>query len=249
MYNPYSIQGKTILVTGASSGIGRCIAIECSKLGAHVIITGRNEQRLSETLSFLEGDGHQSFVADLTNVESLNVLVENLPMLDGLSHNAGISKINMIKFIKDDDLMEIMQTNTFSTIRLTKLLVSKKKLNKPASLVYTSSVSGNDCVRHGESLYAASKSSICGFAKVAALDLAAQGIRVNCVNPGMIETELFHAAQDNAVEDLDDLKRLFPLKRFGVPIDVAHGVIFLLSDASSWITGTELKIDGGYTLQ
>ena len=249
MYNPYSVQGKTILVTGASSGIGKCIAIECAKMGAHVIVTGRNVERLQDTVSKMEGDGHIALTADLTDSKSLENMVANLPMLDGVSHNAGISKINTIKFIKDDDLMDIMQTNVFSTIRLTKLLVAKKRLNKPASLVFTASVSGNDCVRHGESLYAASKSSISGFAKAAALDLASQDIRVNCVNPGMIETELFLSAQDNAVDNLDELKKLFPLKRFGLPQDVAHGVIFLLSEASSWITGTELKIDGGYTLQ
>lgn len=248
MYNPFSIEGKTVLVTGASSGIGRCVAVECSKMGAKLVLTGRNETRLNETLSRLEGPNHTAIVADLADKESLNAMVSQLPVLDGVSHNAGISKINMIKFIKEEELLEIMQTNAFSTVLLTRQLVAKKKLNKPSSLVFTSSVSGNDCVRHGESLYAASKGSISGFAKAAALDLAAQGVRVNCVNPGMVMTELFKSAQDASMEDLDELKKLFPMKRFGNPEDVAHGVIYLLSEASSWVTGAELKIDGGYTL-
>lgn len=248
MNGRFSLGGKTLLVTGASSGIGRCVAMECAKMGAKLVINGRNQERLNQTLSMLEGTGHQAIVADLSDHEAVSTMVEQLPQLDGVSHNAGVTSIGMIKFIKVDDWQALSQTNVFSAIWLTRCLVAKKKLNKPASVVFTSSISGNDSVRHGEALYAATKSALSGFAKAAALDLASQGIRVNCIHPGMIETELFHSSQDALTQDLDEMKKLFPLKRFGNPEDVADGIIYLLSDASSWVTGTELKIDGGYTL-
>ena len=243
-----SLEGKTLLVTGASSGIGRGVAVECANMGAKLIINGRNQERLEQTLSMLKGEGHKAIAADLTDQDAVAAMVEQLPMLDGVSHNAGITAIGMIKFTKASDWQEISQTNVFSAIWLTRCLMARKKLNKPASLVFTSSISGNDSVRHGEALYAATKSALTGFAKAAALDLAPQGIRVNCVHPGMVETELFHSAQDALTQDIEELKKLFPLKRFGTPEDVADGIIYLLSDASSWVTGTELKIDGGYTL-
>lgn len=242
------MEGKTLLVTGASSGIGRCVAVECAKMGARLVINGRNQERLNQTLGLLEGTVHQAIVADLTDHEAVRAMVEQLPQLDGVSHNAGVTSIGMIKFIKADDWQALSQINVFSAIWLTRCLVAKKKLNKPASVVFTSSISGNDSVRHGEALYAATKSALSGFAKAAALDLAPQGIRVNCVHPGMIETDLFHSSQDALTQDLDEMKKLFPLKRFGNPEDVADGIIYLLSDASSWVTGIELKIDGGYTL-
>ena len=248
MNGRFSLGGKTLLVTGASSGIGRCVAVECAKMGAKLVINGRNQERLNQTLEMLDGTGHQAIAADLTDHEAVSAMVELLPPLDGVSHNAGVTSIGMIKFIKEDDWRDLSQTNVFSAIWLTRCLVARKKLNRPASIVFTSSISGNDSVRHGESLYAATKSALSGFAKAAALDLAPQGIRVNCVHPGMIETELFHSSQDALTQDLEEMKKLFPLKRFGNPEDVADGIIYLLSDASSWVTGTELKIDGGYTL-
>ena len=248
MNGRFSLEGKTLLVTGASSGIGRCVAVECAKMGAKLVINGRNKERLNQTIEMLEGVGHQAIAADLSEHEAVSAMVEQLPQLDGVSHNAGVTSIGMIKFIKENDWNELSRTNVFSAIWLTRCLVARKKLNRPASIVFTSSISGNDSVRHGEALYAATKSALSGFAKSAALDLAPQGIRVNCVHPGMIETELFHSSQDALTQDLDEMKKLFPLKRFGKPEDVANGIIYLLSDASSWVTGTELKIDGGYTL-
>lgn len=248
MNGRFSLEGKTLLVTGASSGIGRCVAVECAKMGAKIVANGRNQERLNQTLTQLQGEGHIAIAADLADPEAVEKMVAQLPPLDGVSHNAGVSNIGMIKFLKENDWHDLSQANVFSAIWLTRCLVARKKLNRPASIVFTSSISGNDSVRHGEALYAATKSALSGFAKAAALDLASQGIRVNCVHPGMIETELFHSAQEVMNQDLDELKKLFPLKRFGQPEDVADGIIYLLSDASAWVTGTELKIDGGYTL-
>lgn len=249
VYNPYSLAGKTILVTGASSGIGRSVAVECSKMGGRVVLTGRDPGHLHETFRMLEGEGHCEFVADLSSLEEIERLVEFCPQLDGFSNNAGITKVLFVKFIQEKYLKDILGVNVFGPILLTQLLVRKKKLNKPASIVFTSSLSGVFCVHYGESMYAASKGAISGFAKGAALDLAASEIRVNCVNPGIVETQLFENAGVLTPEELREKEQFFPLKRFGQPRDIALAIIFLLSDASSWITGDSLVIDGGYTLK
>ncbi len=246
MNNPYSLEGKTILVTGASSGIGRCTAIECSKMGARVVITGRNKERLIETFGQLQGDGHISIVADMTRYEDIERLVNEVPVLDGLSNNAGITKVVMVKHLQSADLNNILNTNTISPILLTQMLVKKSKLNKGASIVFTSSLSGNYCVHYGESMYAASKGAISGFAKGAALDLSRSRIRVNCVCPGIVRTNIFSGVLTE--EELEAKQQYFPLKRFGEPSDVAYAIIYFLCDASCWVTGAELKIDGGYTL-
>jgi NAD(P)-dependent dehydrogenase (short-subunit alcohol dehydrogenase family) len=246
MNNPYSLEGKTILVTGASSGIGRCTAIECSKMGARLVITGRNAARLEETFGLLHGNGHISIVADMTSYDDIVRIVEEVPVLDGLSNNAGITKVVMVKHVQATDLNNILNTNTISPILLTQLLVKKGKLNKGASIVFTSSLSGNYCVHYGESMYAASKGAISGFAKGAALDLSRSRIRVNSVCPGIVKTNIFNGVLTD--EELEAKQQYFPLKRFGEPSDVAYAIIYFLSDASCWVTGAELKIDGGYTL-
>lgn len=248
MYNPYSLEGKTILVTGASSGIGQSIAEECARMGARLVITARNEERLKKVYSSLSGEGHQYVVADLSRYEDIQQLVDLCPKLDGVSNNAGIIRVILVKFINQEYLDDIFNTNTVGPILLTNLLVKKKKLNKNASLVFTSSLSGVYCVHYGESMYAASKGAISGFAKGAALDLSSQGIRVNCVNPGIVQTNIFQTAGVITEDDLAEKVKLFPLKRIGVPADIAYAHIFLLSNASSWITGINLPVDGGYIL-
>lgn len=247
-YNPYSLSGKTILVTGASSGIGRATAIECSKLGAKVILIGRNEERLAETLSSMEGEGHQSFSIDLTDTEMVESLVKDFPVLDGCVNNAGIGAKNPIAFIKKDALMQILDINAIAPIMLTKALLKKKKLVRGSSMVLTSSISGVMSVDIGNTLYSVTKSAIDGFMKNAAIELAEKGIRVNSVNPGMVDTpinDIKSMSQENKDKDLAS----YPLKRYGQPQDIAWAIIYLLSDAASWVTGTSLKIDGGYTLK
>ncbi|MDR2475718.1 MAG: SDR family oxidoreductase, partial [Bacteroidales bacterium] len=194
MYNPYSLTGKTVLVTGASSGIGRSVAVECSKMGATVIITGRNKERLDSTYSMLEGTGHQQFVADLSAHADIERLVDFCPTLDGVSNNAGIAKIVPVKFISKNSLEEILNTNTIAPILLTQMLVKRKKIKHPASIVFTSSLSGVYCVHYGESMYATSKGALNGFVKGAALELANQQVRVNSVNPSIIQTAIFENA-------------------------------------------------------
>lgn len=246
MYNPFSLENKTILITGASSGIGKAVSIECSKLGAKVVITGRNQERLNETFHCLEGSGHIAISADLTRYSDLEKLVDSCPPIDGFVNNAGITKLLFVKSIKQEFLEEILNTNVIAPILLTQLIVKKNILNPKSSIVFTSSLSGVYCVHYGESMYAASKGAISGFVKGAALDLSRKQIRVNSVNPGIIKTNIFNDVL--TPEELEEKRKFFPLKRFGEPNDVAFAIIYFLSDASSWVTGSDLKIDGGYTL-
>ena len=246
-YNPFSLVGKTILVTGASSGIGQATAIECSKCGAKVIITGRNEERLNETFSQLEGEGHMIVVADLNTQNDIDTLVEACPILDGLVNNAGRGKSKPVSFLKLEDLQDVYQTNLFGVALLTKGLLKKKKLGKGASIVFTSSISSY-MTAAGLSIYASSKAAVCGYMRTCAIELGVKGIRSNAVLPGMVETKLINSGTYTEEDKQKDLN-LYPLGRYGRPTDIAHGIIYLLSDASVWVTGLELVIDGGRMLK
>lgn len=250
MYNPFSLQGKTILVTGASSGIGRGIAVEVSRMGASVIITGRNAECLNETFELLEGEGHVQVIADLTKLEDIQVLVSNCSSLDGCVHCAGVAKLLLVQFIKRSDIDEIFNTNTYAPILLTGLLIKRKKIKAGGSLVFISAVSGVYMSSIGESLYSASKGAIHGYVKGIALDLASKKIRVNSITPGLVPTNILGVAENlfSAEEILERRKKQYPLGTFGKPEDIAYGVIYLLSDASTWVTGSALLIDGGLTL-
>lgn len=246
-YNPFSLEGKTILVTGASSGIGQSTAIECSKMGAKVVITGRNEERLNDTLCQLVGDGHVLFPADLNEQTDIDSLVNACPVLDGLVNNAGRGISKPVNFLKMEDLQSVYQTNLFGVALLTKGLLKKKKLIKGASVVFTSSISSY-MTAPGLSIYASSKAAVCGYMRTCAIELGAKGIRSNAVLPGMVETKLINSGTYTDEDKQKDLA-LYPLGRYGVPTDIAHGIIYLLSDASSWVTGAELVIDGGRMLK
>ena len=251
MYNPYSLEGKTILITGASSGIGKATAIECAKLGATVVITARNEERLSAVLAELDttlGQKHQMVIADIANEDGLNTLIAALPTLDGVSSNAGIALGNSpIKFIGEEQMHSLMQSNTYSHVLLAKMLFKKKLIGKNGSIVFTASIGGTVSHGPGNTLYGMSKNALLAFAKYAAIEFAPRGIRVNCVSPGMIETPLINldalTDEDKAI-DADK----YLLKRYGKPEEVARTTAFLLGDASSFITGTSIVVDGGYTV-
>jgi len=247
MYNPFSLENKTILVTGASSGIGRAIAIECSKMGASVIITGRNEERLKETHTRMEGNQPNYILADLSLPNDVQNLVQKITSLNGLVNCAGLTKVLPFPFAERKDFEEVMEVNFFAPTELSRLLVKSKKMQKGASIVFISSVSGVYCSAVAGSIYSSSKGAINGLAKAMALDLASKGIRVNCVNPGMIDTNIFSEGKITQEQLNEDMKR-YPLKRYGKPEEVAYTVIYLLSDAAEWITGSNLLIDGGYTL-
>lgn len=245
-YNPYSLEGKTILVTGAAGGIGRATSVELAKLGAKLVLTDINEAGLADTLSQLEGEGHCFLVADMTDQEALDNLVSQLPQLDGLVSNAGVTKPAPVKFVKKEDLERIMSINTFAPICLTQKLIKKKKINNGASLVFTVSIGGVYTTAPGNAMYGASKGALQVFVKNVALELAPK-IRCNSVNPGMVNTGLVKSGTYSDEDKQRDLET-YPLKRYGEPRDIALAIAFLLSDASSWITGHSLIIDGGKTL-
>lgn len=247
--NPYSLEGKTVLVTGAGSGIGRATSIECSKLGATMMLVDINQDTMNETLGMLANQEllHHAFVCDLTDDEALEDLVANVPLLNGLVNNAGINKLLPPNFINRNDIERIFSINTFAPIFLTQKLLKKKKLAPEASIVFTSALAGVFSVSPANSMYSASKGAINGFMKNLALDLAAKKIRCNSVNPGMIETDILRQGAVSS-EQIEENKKKFPLGRWGKPVEIARGIIYLLSDASSWTTGTTLVIDGGVLL-
>ncbi len=245
--NPFSLENKMIFVTGASSGIGRAVAIQCSKMGATLFITGRNSERLNETFNQLEGSNHFQLTADLKVEEQTELLIERLPLLDGIVHSAGIGVTLPFQNITKSKLEEIFSVNFCTPVLVTQKLLKLKKINKGASIVWISSIAGNTCVSYGSSMYAATKSAVNGMVKGMALDLSIKGIRVNSVNPGVIETSIFSDGIITQEQLREEIKK-YPLKRYGKPEEVAYATIYLLSDAGAWITGSHLLIDGGFTL-
>lgn len=247
MYNPFSLAEKTILVTGASSGIGKSIALECAKMGATLIITGRNSERLNQTFTALTGLNHRQFVADLSIEEEIQKLVEFVPQLDGIVHVAGIVKPKPFQFITRAELNEIMDINFYAPVLLSNQIIRNKKINKLASIVFVSSISGVIASFVGGSSYSASKGALNGIVKGMALDLASKQIRVSTIIPGMIDTGIFDGSAIT-VEDLKEDTKRYPLGRYGKPEEVAYAAVYLLSEASAWTTGSNILLDGGFTL-
>lgn len=246
-YNPFSLEGKTILVTGASSGIGQVTAIECSKLGAKLVITGRNQERLQKTFSELEGEGHSQILAELTDVNSVNELVGTCPVLNGLVLCAGRPMTLPFQFCTREKFDSVFNVNFFAPVELLRLLVKARKMSRSASVVAVASVGGTISHGVGNSVYGSSKSALQSMMKYCANELAKKGIRINLVAPAMVETPLIHGGTITEEQLKIDMDR-YPLGRYGEPSDVAHGIIYLLSDASSWVTGHSLVIDGGLSI-
>lgn len=249
MYNPYSLEGRTILVTGASSGIGKVTAIECAKMGATVILTGRNEERLNETLAGLDNVGkeHKAIVADLSVPEELEKVVTVAEKINGLVLCAGAIKTLPFNFCKRASVDKIFEVNFFAPMEILRLFAKKKQLTDSASVVIVSSIGGVYTHVSGNCVYDATKAAINSIMKSAARELAPKKIRVNSVCPGMVNTPLINLDALTA-EQFEADKAAYPLKRYGDPIDIAHGIIYLLSNAASWVTGHSLVIDGGYTI-
>jgi len=247
MQNPYSLAGKRILVTGASTGIGRSIAIWCANQQANVILTARNKPALEDTHQLLPNDGHSIITADLSKENDLIALASQLPVLDGIVMNAGMVKTQPVQFIKKAVMDEMFLVNFQASVLLIQQLLKMKKISKGGSICFISSVSSN-YVQLGNSVYSATKGAVNSFAKGLALELAPKQIRVNAILPGLIETNILQNStigEDHLVEH----KKNYPLGRYGKPDDVAHLVVYLLSDASSWMTGSLLTIDGGYSIK
>ena len=242
-FNPFTLEGKTILVTGASSGIGRGIAIACSKMGATVIINGRNEQKLAETMTEMQGEENLSLAADLSDSNSLTGMVSRLPKLDGIVHCAGIGQRVLCKQLQEADLDTMMDVNFKAPVMLQTEILKQKKINKGASIVFIASIA-SDSPSIGNAVYSASKGAIISYANCLALELAPRQIRVNCILPAMIWTDLILKGGITEEELKEDEKK-YPLKRYGKPEDIANLSIYLLSNAAAWMTGSSIKITGG----
>lgn len=246
--NPYSLEGKTVFVTGGAGGIGSEVARVCAQLGARIILTDIREDALHqamETLAPVDGDPHLAIKADLTDGDELAALVESCPVLDGFVCNAGVMKLTLTQFITEEELTRIQKINLNAPILLTRTLLKKKKIAKGGSLVFTASAAGIFRVSAGNAIYATTKCGIDAFMRTVALEWGPKGIRCNSVNPGMVETALISGFTD---EEKQKEVLNYPLRRFAQPKDIAYGVVYLLSDAASFVTGTALKVDGGMTL-
>ncbi|MHA8053739.1 SDR family NAD(P)-dependent oxidoreductase [Aquirufa sp. OSTEICH-129A] len=238
-----------ILITGASSGIGREVSIKLSLIGYDCILTGRNSKELDKTLSMMSGSNHLIFSGDLNEQKFIDYLSTEVCELSGIVHCAGIIKLMPFKFINKVEFDKIMETNLFSPFFLTQALFKKKKLLFGCSVIYISSISGPIIGSKGNLMYSASKSAINGIVKVLALELSEKNIRVNAISAGMIYSEMWENNNKNISKDqlLEDSKK-YPLG-YGEPSDVASLVSFLVSSESKWITGSTIVLDGGFTIQ
>ena len=248
MDSPFSLAGKKVLLTGGASGIGRAAAVLCAQMGAELFLVDLNGPGLETTVSEIPDCSAKTFALDLTDEGQIGSLVSSLPKLDGVISNAGIVFSLLAKFNEPSDMEKIFKINTFSHINLIQELIRQKKLNKGASVVFTSSMSGVFCGLPGGSLYGATKSALAGYAKALALELAPRRIRVNTIHPGMIQTPLTKGTALSQ-DILDEDAKNYPLGRYGRPEEVAALMVYLLSDASVWMTGSQLLLDGGYSLK
>ena len=250
--NPFSLEGKNILITGASSGIGRQCAISCSQMGANVILVARNEERLKETLGMMEGNGHTYYSSDLNDISLIKGLITaintNIGKLDGFIHAAGIEKTLPVKLLMTEDYENIIKVNTLSAFEFIRIFSNKKYFNDKGHIVLVSSIT-SVIGRSGVAAYAASKGAMVSAVRTMALELSKKNICINCVSPGTVLTPLMENFLSTLSEE-DYKKRIsgFPLG-LGEPEDVANTCVFLLSDASRWITGQNIIVDGGYTAQ
>lgn len=243
MFNPFSLEGKTVLVTGASSGIGQGIAVSCSKMGARVMVNARNEQRLQQTLTLLDGEGHEMLTCELTDHEAIVSMVGKLPKLDGVVHCAGIGDRTLCKNIVEADVDKMMSANFKAPVMLQTEILRQKKINKGSSIIFVASIA-NESPSIGNALYSASKGALISYANCLQLELAPRQVRVNCISPAMVWTDLiFKGGVTEEELKMDEQK--YPLKRYGKPDDIANLAVYLLSDASAWMTGSNVRITGG----
>jgi NAD(P)-dependent dehydrogenase (short-subunit alcohol dehydrogenase family) len=243
-----SLTGKNILITGASSGIGRQVAITASELGASVTLIGRNIIKLKETISLMTGLNHIYYSVDFSNSLNLEELISNKMAFDGVVFNAGYLEYFPVKFLNLQRIENVFKINFESNVLLSQKLIKNKMIKKKGSLVFVSSISSKLGVP-GTSIYSASKAALTTFSKVLASELASQGIRSNAVCPGIIKTAMSEMANEvSSTESFIKAESEYPLG-YGEPNDVAGLIIYLLSDISKWMTGSEIIIDGGFTLK
>lgn len=252
-FNPFSLSGKTIVVSGASSGIGKQCAIDCSRMGAKVVLLARDEKRLKETQKQMAGDGHLSFCLDLTDFslveKTVGQIVVEVGPIDGIINCAGISTTRSLKLTDAQMMDDFFHTNVYSAIALSKFFCKRGNINKTgASIVFLSSVMGV-VGEKGKSLYSMTKGALLSTARSLACEYAERKIRFNCISPGVVITpinqNLPHISNPTQRNELESKHLL----GFGETTDVSNACIFLLSDASRWITGQNLIVDGGYTVR
>jgi NAD(P)-dependent dehydrogenase (short-subunit alcohol dehydrogenase family) len=246
MTHPFQLTGKTILVTGATSGLGMQAAVSISEMGGTVVITGRRKEKLEETLSLLVGSGHRACAADLTVAQERDELVAQLPALDGIAHCAGITLLHPFKFSDEEKFHKVYATNVEAPFYLTQKVLKAKKLLPEASLVFISSLAPFTGTK-GHAIYAGTKASIISLARVLAHELASTRIRANSIAPAMVKTSVvegFIAQVSPEVAARDEAR--YPLG-YGNPRDVANAIVFFLSRGSKWITGSNLIMDAGLT--
>lgn len=242
----FTLEGKTVLVTGASSGIGRGIAVACAEAGAKCILVARNRERLEETLKLCKGVGHTIEEVDITEGVAIRQLIERLPTLDGLVQCAGISDDHTpLKFLTSEFVDRVFNVNLKAPILFLASLCKSRKLNKGASVIMMSSIASYHASA-AHSIYGATKGGITAFVRGAALDLAGRKIRVNAIAPGMVNTPLINFSALTEEQRQANESR-YPLKRYGEPKDIAGMAVYLLSDAAAWVTGQQFVIDGGFT--
>jgi NAD(P)-dependent dehydrogenase (short-subunit alcohol dehydrogenase family) len=237
--HPFHLHGKTVLVTGASSGIGRAVAIECARVGARVVLTARDQGRLDETMAALDGAGHVGVLADLTIQEQVTRLVAAINGLDGVVHAAGIDGVTPVRMLRTSFMQTVLDGNFMAPLTLTQQLLATKKLRNGASIVFLSSIAAHTGTA-GVGPYSASKAALEGMMRCLALEIAPRAMRANALAPGMVDTPLVNA--DRAW--LDEKAKMYPLG-LGKPEDVAYAAIYLLADISRKVTGTQLHLDGG----
>ncbi len=249
----FNITNKNIVITGGSSGIGRQIAIDCCKMGAKVLIVGRDTNRLSDTKNTILSSGGYicTIEADLTSSESIELVTEQaiseFGHVDGIVHAAGISTTLPFRSISQSKFDNFIYTNVFSAIFLTKNLLKKGNFDdNGGSIIFFTSVMAH-LGESGKTIYGLTKGALLAASKSLAIEYAPRKIRFNCISPGVVQTPMV-MKQDYAQseENLSKIRALHPMG-IGKPEDISPAVIFLLSDSSSWITGTELVIDGGYS--
>jgi len=243
LFNPFSLKNKTILVTGASSGIGKGIALACAKMGANVIINGRNDARLQTTLEEMAQGQHSIIVGDLTKMQDVKDVVSKCPALDGVVHCAGIGQRKLCKQLVEEDVDIMMLTNFKAPIMLQTELLKQKKIKKSASIVFVASIA-SESPTIGNAMYSASKGALKAYAKCLSVELASRLVRVNCISPAMVWTDLILKG-GLTEEDLREDEKKYPLKRYGKPEDIANLAIYLLSDAASWMSNSDVRITGG----
>lgn len=242
--NPFSLAGRTILVTGASSGIGAATASLCANMGARIIACGRDTARLDAVVASLAGSGHEAIVGDLTDPAARQALVDAAPSLDGCVFSAGAAQLAPVRMVTQRHLDQLFAVNYDAPVLLTQALLAKRKIASGASLVYVTAVAEH-VAPHATGIYSGAKAALTATVRTIAVEHAKQGVRANCVSPGYVATPMLDGLQN--VMNTGDKAALAPLGMIE-PDDVAGAIAWLLAPASRWVSRTTLVIDAGLTL-